>query len=105
MVHVGRLVQEGGHLGDLVDDVLVYLLAGHHQQEPLQVVGGDLVKHHLDIQLVVQAEGVVPHRPAGGVSKHFHIAMRAENKDSRSESLVVGLLRDCEIFANLRLIL
>lgn len=48
----------------LVDDLLVYLLARHDKQQPLQVVRGDLVKHHLYVELVVQPQWVVPHRPA-----------------------------------------
>ena len=54
MVHVSRLVQEGGHLGDLVDDVLVDLLAGHDEQETLKIVRSDLVEDDLDVELVVQ---------------------------------------------------
>ena len=54
VVHVCRLVEECGHLGHLVHDVLVYLLAGHDQQKPLQVVWSDLVEDDLDVELVVQ---------------------------------------------------
>ena len=69
MVHVSCPVEEGGYLGHLVHHVLVNLLTGHHQQQPLQVVGGNLVEDHLNVQLVVQPQWVVPHRP--GVLEMF----------------------------------
>ncbi len=49
VLHVGGPVQQRGHPGDVVDELLLDLLAGHHQEEALQVVGGDLIEHHLDV--------------------------------------------------------
>jgi hypothetical protein len=39
-------------------------LAGHDEEKTLEVIGGDLVEDELDVQLVVQAERVVPDRAA-----------------------------------------
>ena len=38
----------------LVDDLLVNLFAGHDEEKAFQVVGSNLVEHHLDVQLVLQ---------------------------------------------------
>ena len=60
VVHVCGAVEEGGDLGDVEYALLLDLLARHDEQEALEVVGRDLVEHHLDVQLVVQAQRVVP---------------------------------------------
>ena len=60
VVHVCGAVEEGSDLGDVEDALLLDLLARHDEQEALEVVGRDLVEHHLDVQLVVQAQRVVP---------------------------------------------
>ncbi len=60
VLHVGRPVQEGSHPGDVEHELLPDLLPRHDQEEPLQVVGGDLVEDHLHVEGVFQAEAVVP---------------------------------------------
>ncbi|MPC48964.1 hypothetical protein E2C01_042750 [Portunus trituberculatus] len=58
---VGRTVQKCGHLRYVV---LCELFSGSDQQQPLQVVWGDLVEHHFIIQLVVKTQWVIPHTAA-----------------------------------------
>ena len=60
VVHVGGAVEEGRDLGDVEHALLLDLLARHDEEEALEVIGRDLVKDHLDVELVVEAQRIVP---------------------------------------------
>ena len=60
VVHVGGAVEEGRDLGDVEHALLLDLLARHDEQEALEIIGSNLVEDHLDVELVVEAQRVVP---------------------------------------------
>lgn len=62
-LHLRRSMQQRGDAGNLLEDLIGQLLMRQDDQQALEVVGCHLVEDHLNVEVAVQAQRVVPHGP------------------------------------------
>ena len=56
MLHVSCSMQEGSNVRDILNGSLRESVAFGDEQQTFQVVGGNLIENHLDVELIVQPE-------------------------------------------------
>ena len=60
-------------------------LPWHHEQQALQIVGRDLVKHNLDVQRRLEPEREVPHRAAEDQVEYLRVTQVAAPVSDRDD--------------------